>query len=147
MKKVDNDEDFELEVRKDIFWKALFIFGFIAVYVIAVLQGRGWDTPFAVILVIVTVLILVIMSPSLFYDKVIRLYKAFYDKDKTNTEENKFVYNAVIYLPLAFVSYIIANAVNLFAFHKNKTTDIILIILFNAVALFLSIKITEKKRG
>jgi hypothetical protein len=50
MKKVDNDEDFELEVRKDIFWKALFIFGFIAVYVIALLQGRGWDTPFAVIL-------------------------------------------------------------------------------------------------
>ena len=136
MKKVDNDEDFELEVRKDIFWKALFVFGFIAVYVIALLQGRGWDTPFAVILVIVTALILVVMSPSLFYDKVIRLYKALYDKDKTNTKENKSVYNIAIYLPLAFVSYIIANAVNLFAFHNNKTTDIVLIILFNVAAFF-----------
>jgi len=154
-KKKKNDrqyfsEEYKLlnERLKDIFWKAFFISGFLATYMIAELDTEGHANIFTISLVIIATGFLVFKAPIWLYPTLKPYYDIFkgdYTKAGVSLEQARFTYNTMIFIPAAIISYLLANVINLFVFNKNKITDFLLIIGFNAIALYWSYRKTLKK--
>ena len=146
--------DFEREVKLDIAFKAIFIYGFILAFVIFILHGKGWDTPLVTALLFGIYVFLIAVAPHWFYD-VLKPYYGIFDKKLSKVTDIKVsdeqlgkmatTYNIILFLFLSFTGYITARAITYAAFNKNSTVLAVLIVVFDGIALWASISITNKR--
>jgi hypothetical protein len=152
-KKFKTDEEKELEVRKDIFWRTFFLMFFVDAFVYGFLSKHHLDTPTFTIALVILSFAGVLFLPGYFYNLswVKDQYDIFQNKKwKTATDEKerakaKTYYNLVMFFMLSIFGWIASGVIAEFVFNKDDTIKLILQIVFVLLALGFSIWLTEAK--
>jgi uncharacterized membrane protein YbhN (UPF0104 family) len=152
-KKIKNEEEKDLDVRKDIFWRAFFLMFFVGSFAYGFLAKHHLDTPTFTIVLVVLWFAGVLFLPSFFYKQkwVQDQYDIFQNKkwqnatDEKERAKAKTYYNLVMFFMLSFFGWIASGVIAEFVFHKNDTAKTIMQIVFILAALGFSIWLTEKK--
>jgi len=152
-KKIKTEEERDLDVRKDIFWRTFYLMFFVGAFAYGFLSKHHLDTPTVTIALVILWFAGVLFLPGYFYNLswVKEQYDIFQNKkwktatDKKERAKAKTYYNLVMFFMLSFFGWIASGIIAEFAFNKNDTIKLILQIVFVLLALGFSIWLTEKK--
>ncbi len=138
-------EDMNTRIRKNIFWQVFLASFFLAGVFSMLLSKYSWFHGIYVLFIFILAIGAVIMLPDLIYIKFKDHYELFEAGFKGGDAREKAKYNIYVFVILALIAYPIANAVNYYVFHGDGATNLTLMVFFDIIALFLSVKITNKK--
>jgi len=151
--KVKTEEQKDLEMRQDIFWRNFYFMIFLAAIVSGFLEKWHLETTTVTFILIFLWLAGVIFLPSWFYKQnwVKEQYDIFQNKKwQTATDEKeraraKLYYNLVVFFMLSVFSWLGSGVIAEFVFNKNNTIRTILEFVLISLSLVFSIWLTEKK--
>lgn len=146
-----SQEEKEDLARRDIVWKVLFLDAFVVILILFKLEEYKLNSPLIDGIVVTIGIFMFFYLPSRIFPKVQKFYDIFQNKRyltaETKEERNraKVIYNMIIFIPMVFIAYPVANAITLELFNKNHTINLILIVLLDALALWFSVWFTNRK--
>jgi|GEM_PF-5532749 len=152
-KKNKTEQEKDLEVRKDIFWRTFYLMFFLAAIIYGFLSNYHLDNSTFTIALVILWFAGVLFLPGYFYNLgwVKEQYDIFQNKKwQTATDEKerakaKLYYNLVMFFMLSVFGWIASGVIAEFAFNKNNTIRMVIEVAFILAALVFSIWLTEKK--
>ena len=153
MKKIKTEEEKDLEMRKDIFWRNFYFLFFVCILVYGWLNKLHLATATIALAIVGFWAAGVLFLPGWWYKQkwVQEQYDIFQNKKwKTAADEKerakaKLYYNLAIYFLLVVFSWIASGAIAEFVFDKNNTIRMIINAVLIIASIVFSIWLTEKK--
>jgi len=153
MKKIKTEEEKDLEMRKDIFWRNFYFLFFVCILVYGWLSKLHLATETIALAIVGFWAAGVLFLPGWWYKQkwVQEQYDIFQNKKwKTAADEKerakaKLYYNLAIYFLLVVFSWIASGAIAEFVFDKNNTIRMIINAVLIIASIVFSIWLTEKK--
>jgi Ca2+/Na+ antiporter len=147
------EEEKDLEMRKDIFWRNFYFLFFVCILAYGWLNKLHLATETIGVALVGFWIAGVLFLPAWWYKQkwVQEQYDIFQNKKwKTATDEKerakaKLYYNLAIYFLLVVFSWIASGAIAEFVFDKNNTIRMIINAVLIIVSVVFSIWLTEKK--
>ena len=151
--KVKTEEQKDLEMRQDIFWRNFYFMIFLAAITSGFLEKWHLETTTVTFILIGLWLAGVLFLPSWWYKQnwIREQYDIFQNKKwQTATDEKeraraKVYYNFAVFFMLSVFVWLGSGALTEFVFNKNKTIGTIVEVVLMTSALVFSIWLTEKK--
>lgn len=142
----------EINDKKDIFWFIMLLYLYLIPLTAKFLIDRHalniWtEIPLGIIFAA-----FLIKGPHLIYSSahVKDYFAAFNGKAAASTNpaergRGAFIYNVVYFVALAIIGYFLSLYITGFVFHKNRTVFTVMLITFDAAALYISRWLTDRK--
>jgi len=153
MKKVKTEEQKDLEMRQDIFWRNFYFMIFLAAIASGFLEKWHLETTTVTIALIGLWFAGVLFLPSWFYKQnwVKEQYDIFQNKkwqtaaDEKERARAKLYYNLVVFFMLSVFSWLGSGVIAEFVFNKNNTIRTIIEFVLISASVVFSIWLTERK--
>lgn len=142
----------EYEEKKDLAWMILIVYLFLIPYTLHYLIEHDALNIVSEISLAFVFSSIFMWGPHILYSfKPVRDYFAAFNgkaAESPSPDERAMgalTYNAVFFVGFAMAGFYLANIISAVAFHKNTAVNLILIVVFDAGALYLSKWLTDRK--
>lgn len=142
----------EFEEKKDLAWMILIIYLFLIPYTLHYLiehDALNIATEISLAFVFSSIFM---WGPHILHSlKPVRDYFAAFNGKAAESDspaeraKGALTYNAVFFVGFAMMGFYLANIISAVAFHKNTVVNMVLIVVFDAAALYLSKWLTDRK--